>query len=183
MIDYSEHVSRINTLLITDKEKLTIADIIGYSYGYQGITQDMVNTRVRRMIETNVAIATAIRRNQDHWSRYMSLHSIGKIFNKNHATIIHYIKLHDNVLIHDEEYMEFYSKLENKLKSKKEKVMYITVLDFEQGQVFQYTTSYDSKLDDSEVIENFLIDEGHRLTSCEWMSHSDGEIITNKVEI
>ena len=64
--------------------------------------------------------------------------------------------------------------------------MYITVLDFEEGRVFQYdVTTNDNRIDwpDSEAIEDFLIGEGHRLGNLEWMSHSDGEIITDKAEI
>ena len=61
--------------------------------------------------------------------------------------------------------------------------MYITVLDFENGRVHQYNVPYHSKLDDAGVIEDFLSGEGHRLQNCEWMSHSDGEIITEKADI
>tara|TARA_R100000234_G_C4868132_1_gene122117 strand:+ start:185 stop:388 length:204 start_codon:yes stop_codon:yes gene_type:complete len=67
--------------------------------------------------------------------------------------------------------------------------MYITVLDFTEGRVFQYDVTVDEDngwLDHpnaSESIESFLIGEGHRLTDCEWMSHADGEIITDKAEI
>ena len=67
--------------------------------------------------------------------------------------------------------------------------MYITVLDFEEGRVHQYNvTVYDmvnmkEDYPSTEQIENFLIGEGHRLTDCEWMSHSDGEIITDNAEI
>ncbi len=59
--------------------------------------------------------------------------------------------------------------------------MYITVLDFTEGRVFQYHVEvrYEA-LPESEQIEDFLIDEGHRMKDCEWMSHSDGEIITDK---
>jgi len=59
--------------------------------------------------------------------------------------------------------------------------MYITVLDFTEGRVFQYILKYIE--DDSQAIEDFLIGEGHRMNDCEWMSHSDGEIITDKAEI
>lgn len=59
--------------------------------------------------------------------------------------------------------------------------MYITVLDFTEGRVFQYVLKY--IVDDSEAIEDFLIGEGHRLKDCEWMSHADGEITTDKAEI
>ena len=64
--------------------------------------------------------------------------------------------------------------------------MYITVLDFTEGRVFQYDVNVDAGwLDgpDAESIESFLIGEGHRLTDCEWMSHSDGELIIDKAEI
>ena len=62
--------------------------------------------------------------------------------------------------------------------------MYITVLDFTEGRVFQYHVEVRYEVDpDGEQIENFLIGEGHRLTDCEWMSHADGEIIKDKAEI
>tara|TARA_Y100000114_G_C11643462_1_gene270479 strand:- start:529 stop:714 length:186 start_codon:yes stop_codon:yes gene_type:complete len=61
--------------------------------------------------------------------------------------------------------------------------MYITVLDFTEGRVHQYHVEIYEGIPDAEAIENFLIGEGHRLTDCEWMSHADGEIITDKAEI
>ena len=67
--------------------------------------------------------------------------------------------------------------------------MYITVLDFTEGRVHQNNvTVYDvanmkEDYPSAEQIEDFLIGEGHRLTDCEWMSHSDGEIITDNAEI
>ena len=67
--------------------------------------------------------------------------------------------------------------------------MYITVLDFTEGRVFQYNvTVYDvvnMKEDNpsAEQIEDFLIGEGHRMNDCEWMSHMDGEVITENAEI
>ena len=69
--------------------------------------------------------------------------------------------------------------------------MYITVLDFTNGRVHQSdittndTHPNGNRIDwpDAEAMENFLIGEGHRLTDCEWMSHADGEIITEKAEI
>ena len=58
---------------------------------------------------------------------------------------------------------------------------YITVLDFEIGKVFQYewpgiTDKYQNA---SERCEEYLTSKGHNLTNCEWMVHSDNEIITN----
>ena len=67
--------------------------------------------------------------------------------------------------------------------------MYITVLDFTEGRVFQYDVStyelyqVDEEYPTTQQIEDFLVGEGHRINDCEWMSHSDGEIITDKAEI
>ena len=58
---------------------------------------------------------------------------------------------------------------------------YITVLDFEVGKVFQYKIS-DQRLTawnpDEESCEDYLTNKGHNLGNCEWMTHSDNEIIT-----
>ena len=62
---------------------------------------------------------------------------------------------------------------------------YITVLDFEIGKVFQYKTMSNGKLNtsalsaDGDYYEDYLTVKGHNLSNCEWMIHSDGEIITN----
>ena len=67
--------------------------------------------------------------------------------------------------------------------------MYITVLDFTEGRVFQYDVStyelyqVDEEYPTTQQIEDFLVGEGHRINDCEWMSHSDGEIITDNAEI
>ena len=67
--------------------------------------------------------------------------------------------------------------------------MYVTVLDFTEGRVFQYDiNTYElyqvgEEYPTTQQIENFLVGEGRRMNDCEWMSHSDGEIITDKAEI
>tara|TARA_R110002072_G_C7864602_1_gene526768 strand:- start:978 stop:1211 length:234 start_codon:yes stop_codon:yes gene_type:complete len=65
--------------------------------------------------------------------------------------------------------------------------MYITVLDFYGGRVHQYHLKHMSSCEvndiDSEQIEDFLTGEGHSLSNIEWMSHSDGEIITENGDI
>ena len=62
--------------------------------------------------------------------------------------------------------------------------MYITVLDFEEGRVFQYHVEvrYEA-IPDAEIIEDFLMEEGHRMSNCEWMSHSDDEVIKKSAEL
>ena len=71
---------------------------------------------------------------------------------------------------------------------KKKNKMYITVLDFEVGNVFQYeigvndvkgSEHFKEWNPDSESCEDYLINQGHSLGNCEWMVHEDNKIITN----
>tara|TARA_R100000951_G_scaffold101759_1_gene93447 strand:- start:155 stop:352 length:198 start_codon:yes stop_codon:yes gene_type:complete len=63
---------------------------------------------------------------------------------------------------------------------------YITVLDFEDGKVYQYENLEHLKdgwnmdeNDDSDVIEWYLDSLGHKLSNIEWMVHENNKIITN----
>ena len=62
----------------------------------------------------------------------------------------------------------------------KETMNYITVLDFETGEVFQYNIGFQvNKLGwnpDTESCEEYLIDKGHNLNNCEWMCHKTNTI-------
>jgi len=58
----------------------------------------------------------------------------------------------------------------------------LTVLDFEDGLVYQYEVSADRELD-VEDFEDIMIDQGHRLDDCEWMSHSDDTLNKIKIEL
>ena len=58
----------------------------------------------------------------------------------------------------------------------------LTVLDFEDGLVYQYDVETDKELD-VEDFENIICDQGHRLDDCEWMSHSDGRVNRIKIEL
>tara|TARA_R100001594_G_scaffold93871_1_gene128086 strand:+ start:155 stop:367 length:213 start_codon:yes stop_codon:yes gene_type:complete len=67
-------------------------------------------------------------------------------------------------------------------------IKYITVLDFEVGEVFQYEIGVknvkgDKRFKewnpDSESCEDYLINQGHNLGNCEWMVHNSNKIITN----
>ena len=58
-----------------------------------------------------------------------------------------------------------------------EKMKYITVLDFEDGKVYQYDIEVLDK-NDEDIYERFLTNEGHNLNNCEWMVHESNEIIT-----
>ena len=54
---------------------------------------------------------------------------------------------------------------------------YITILDFVDGRVYQYKIKeWDI---DNESCEEFITNKGHSLNNCEWMVHSDPQVITN----
>ena len=64
----------------------------------------------------------------------------------------------------------------------KKESKYITVLDFEVGEVYQYEFGnveiHGTKKDISEYCEEYLSGLGHNLKNCEWMLHKNPEIIT-----
>jgi len=58
----------------------------------------------------------------------------------------------------------------------------LTVLDFEDGLVYQYIIDTDKEIQ-TEDFEKIMLDQGHRIDDCEWMSHSDGRINLIKIEL
>ena len=58
----------------------------------------------------------------------------------------------------------------------------LTVLDFEDGRVYQYEIDTDKDLQ-AEDFEKIMIDQGHKIEDCEWMSHSDGVIFKETIEL
>ena len=58
------------------------------------------------------------------------------------------------------------------------RVNYITVLDFEVGDVFQYKIG-DEWLPDNEAFEDFITGKGHDLKNINWMCHESDRIIKN----
>tara|TARA_R100001443_G_C3293847_1_gene163513 strand:+ start:91 stop:276 length:186 start_codon:yes stop_codon:yes gene_type:complete len=58
----------------------------------------------------------------------------------------------------------------------------LTVLDFEDGRVYQYDIETDKELD-AEDFEDIMIDQGHKIEDCEWMSHSDEVIFKETIEL
>ena len=61
--------------------------------------------------------------------------------------------------------------------------MYITVLDFEDGLVYQYDIETDKEMMETEDFEKIMCDQGHNLNQCHWMSHADGRIKEIKIEL
>ena len=53
--------------------------------------------------------------------------------------------------------------------------VYLTVLDFNDGRVYQYRIP-GVTADDSELTENFINLEGHKASECKWMTHGPTHI-------
>ena len=53
----------------------------------------------------------------------------------------------------------------------------LTILDFENGKVYQYQNLSTYEIENA---EEFLTDHGHNETNCEWMTHADPDITTIK---
>ena len=176
MIATIEATKHFHKLPISQGEKDNVFNILNEVYQYNGITHDMIGTRQRKITECNALVSNLLRRNLDY-----TVQLIGKIFKKHHSTIIHYTKLHDEVLMSDNKYYKLYNKLEEEINLNKKQNMYLTVLNFETGRVYQYQFTHMSRLDkqdiDSEQWEDFIDSEGHHLDSCQWMVHEQGQVI------
>ena len=90
--------------------KLTVRDIIQViikeAYIYNNISPDIIGTRKRKLVDTNAVIAKLLR-------QYFKLSyaDIGHIFNKNHATVIHYISHYENCLCLETQWKSFHDHL------------------------------------------------------------------------
>lgn len=63
--------------------------------------------QVRPNVDGRKAFAAYIKKRYPN----MALEQIGKLINKDHATIIHYLKEHDNMMMYDIDYKDNYEKL------------------------------------------------------------------------
>ena len=91
---------------IKDKDKKVILKIIRKAYQYKDIRISMLGTRKRPLVETNSIICKVIKQYYD-----LPLAVIGKIFNKHHATILHYIESYEEVLCIQNKHKELFNYL------------------------------------------------------------------------
>tara|TARA_X000001382_G_C3174225_1_gene180557 strand:- start:1257 stop:1784 length:528 start_codon:yes stop_codon:yes gene_type:complete len=91
---------------ISDKDKIVILRIIRKAYQYKDIKINMLNTRRRPLVETNSIISKVIKQYYN-----LPLAVIGKLFNKHHATILHYIESYEEVLCVQNKHKELFNYL------------------------------------------------------------------------
>ena len=56
---------------------------------------------------------------------------------------------------------------------------YLSVLDYETGKVIQYKICGQGWNPDYESCEDFLTNNGHKLSNIEWMEHDDNRVWTD----
>ena len=57
----------------------------------------------------------------------------------------------------------------------------LTVLNYEDGLVYQYDIETDKELQ-VEDFEKIMLEQGHDLDDCEWMSHADDTLHIKHIE-
>ena len=105
------NLQRVCSLSITDKEKELISNIFIKAYLHEDIKYDMLGSRKRVYVETNAIIASVV-------SEYfnVTISQVGKMFNKHHATILHYINMYEETLCMNKKSRELYYSLTTHVK-------------------------------------------------------------------
>ena len=63
---------------------------------------------------------------------------------------------------------------------KEERKVYLTILNFMNGRIHQYKLTQEI-VDDSDLCEEFMMEEGFSLGNIEWMTHDIKEIVDNTI--
>jgi len=100
-------LQNLYSLKLNKEIEKVISSIIRTAYTESEIEEHQVGTRLRNVVETNAIISVVILNN----FRSMSLSSVGKIFEKHHATIIHYRSLYEESLCMSRRSLELYNVL------------------------------------------------------------------------
>tara|TARA_R100001015_G_C4565761_1_gene124748 strand:+ start:416 stop:595 length:180 start_codon:yes stop_codon:yes gene_type:complete len=57
---------------------------------------------------------------------------------------------------------------------------YLFILDFEDGKVYRYNIMHiEERTNRSIFVEDFIVEQGHSLSNCEWMTTNNPEVITD----
>jgi len=99
-------IKNLDKMQLKKKDKELLSIIIKKGYIYNNVSIEMLNTRRRPLVETNAVICKVI-----HQYFRLGYADIGSIFNKHHATIIHYINSYEDVLCLDKKIKAFYNYL------------------------------------------------------------------------
>jgi hypothetical protein len=100
---YSQNIASLNT---SDRNKKIILDIVRTAFTYKGVEYKYVESRRRDVVDAKMIICKVL-----YEFFKLSFAGIGSVFDKNHATVIHYIKMYNNTLIHNKEDVVLFNRL------------------------------------------------------------------------
>lgn len=100
---YSQNIASLNT---SDRNKKIILEIVKIAFTYKGVEYKYVESRRREVVDAKIIVCKVL-----YEFFKISLSGIGSLFDKNHATVIHYIKMYNNTLIHNKEDVILFNRL------------------------------------------------------------------------
>jgi len=103
---WTPNLQKIHSLNISELNKTILSNVFSRAYLHMSIDSDMIDSRKRAMVNTNIVIASVV---HDYFK--FTLSQIGKMFGKHHATIIHYVKVYEETLCMEKDSVELYNKL------------------------------------------------------------------------
>jgi len=100
---YSQNIASLNT---SDRNKNLILEIVKTAFTYKGVEYKYIESRRREIVDAKIIVCKVL-----YEFFKLSFAGIGSVFNKNHATVIHYIKMYNNTLIHSKEDVVLFNRL------------------------------------------------------------------------
>jgi len=100
---YSQNIASLNT---SDRNKTLILEIVKTAFTYKGVEYKYIESRRREIVDAKIIVCKVL-----YEFFKLSFAGIGSVFNKNHATVIHYIKMYNNTLIHNKEDVVLFNRL------------------------------------------------------------------------
>tara|TARA_R110001606_G_scaffold3606_1_gene16116 strand:+ start:52 stop:573 length:522 start_codon:yes stop_codon:yes gene_type:complete len=100
---YSQNIASLNT---SDRNKDLILEIVKTAFTYKGVEYKYIESRRREIVDAKIIVCKVL-----YEFFKLSFAGIGSVFNKNHATVIHYIKMYNNTLIHNKEDVVLFNRL------------------------------------------------------------------------
>tara|TARA_R100000935_G_scaffold36549_1_gene57558 strand:- start:576 stop:1070 length:495 start_codon:yes stop_codon:yes gene_type:complete len=101
----------LHDLRLSSNDVEIIKVLFRIAYKENDIHLYSVGTRERKIVEANMCIVNAIRRN---FSFPLTL--IGKVMGRHHSSMVYYLKVHDSFLKDDDKYLILFQKLNTAIK-------------------------------------------------------------------
>jgi len=106
-LPWTDITNRVDEVRLTSLNKDIIKKMIKFAYLQTGIEVKDLGTRKRKFVDTNTVLVVTILEG----FRDMKLEALGRVFDKHHATIMHYKQSYYNAVCLDKEFSNLYKDL------------------------------------------------------------------------